>query len=206
MAETLKPGDAVASIGYPLIPDPNLRGLLGDKCAGLRYRRDSAEICEALGVGFFMIPDSESFFGLFGASLDVFGPEGIELDLNKPFPENSRGQYDYVIDCGALGNCFDVPQAAHNIAGLVKAGGLITHESPFNCGNEVYYSLHPKWFHDFYKANGFEVVDCYLTKEDGISPMLNGERFEYIGPEATLITTARRNEVGDFIETQKEDQ
>ena len=200
-------------MGYPdiLYPLEKIAEVLGENFTRLKFRKEAAEIkkrhvliCHRLGMDLEVFPDAESFFELLGASLDVYditrerGGE-IVLDLNQPFPENSKEQYEHVLDVGTLEHCFNVAQAAYNAAGMVKVGGFIYHETPWNWGNHGFYSLHPTWFHDFYQANGFEVEDCRLMGKSGVSEPLGPNRFVLTGEEVVLLTTAKRLESKPFV-------
>lgn len=203
----LEPGQAIASMGYPdiVFPQDALESRLGDRIRGLQYRTDSVAICKRHGLKQQPIPDAESLFDLFGVSLDVYDivkERGCEivLDLNEPYPEMSREQYDYVLDVGTLEHCFNVWQAAQNMAGLAKVGGRVFHENPFNCGNHGFYSFHPTWYHDFYSANGFEVEDCRLvSKALDMTEPIGTKRFVYTGDEVSLMTVAKRLEAKPFV-------
>jgi SAM-dependent methyltransferase len=152
-----------------------------------------------------MVPDAESLFELFGVSLDVYdivkerGSE-IVLDLNEPYPENSQEQYDYVLDVGTLEHCFNVAQAGKNMAGLLRVGGIILHENPFNWGNHGFYGLNPTWYHDFYTDNGFEILEIALLPR-GCEPLTppQTKRFGFTEVEANLLAIARRVEVKPFV-------
>lgn len=203
----LKAGDAIASMGYPdiIFPEDKLKELLGDKFANLTYRADSEQICKRHGCKLHQVPDAESLFEQFGASLDVYDiveERGCEivLDLNYPFPKQSCEQYDYVLDVGTLEHCFNIAQALVNMACLLKVGGVIFHENPFNWGNHGFYNLNPTLFHDFYTDNGCQVLECKLlprgTNEALEIPLT--KRFVYGGKEANLFTIASRTEVVDI--------
>jgi hypothetical protein len=204
----LKPGDAIASMGYPdiIFPPEKLRGLLGDRILGLKYRPESEKICKRHGVQKHDVPDAESLFELFGASLDVYdiveerGGE-IVCDLNYPLPAEACGQYDYVLDVGTLEHCFNVPQALVNMAALVKVGGFVMHENPFNWGNHGFWNLNPTLFHDFYTDNGFEIVECKLVlhKTDKVYDVPLTKRFQFNEGEANVLTIAARVAGQDFV-------
>lgn len=200
LLERLEPGQAIASMGYPdiIVPPDWLARVLGERIEHLRYRPDSEVICRRHGAKAHDVPDAESLFDAFGCSLDVYdiaaerGGE-IVLDLNHPFPENSREQYDYVLDVGTLEHCFNVAQAAMNMAGLVMVGGQIFHENPWNWGNHGFYGINPTWFHDFYTDNGFEIEECRIMLSgfrSGPAPQV--KRFNFTSEEMVLGTIARR--------------
>jgi hypothetical protein len=205
--ERLQEGQAIASMGYPdiLYPPEKLAELLGERISRLTYREDSEAICNRHRVPQHQVPDSESLLELFGASLDVYDivkERGCEivLDLNEPYPENSQAQYDYVIDVGTLEHCFNIAQAAKNMAGLVKVGGAILHENPFNWGNHGFYGLNPTWYHDFYTDNGFELLEVKLLPRKTQTPIdiPITKRFQVTGDEANLLAVARRVEIKPF--------
>lgn len=193
-------------MGYPdiIYPPERLKDLLGDKVLGLKYREDSEAICKRHGVALHDVPDSESLFEQFGVSLDVYdivNERGCEIvcDLNYPLPQEVCGQYDYVVDVGTLEHCFNIAQALVNMAALVKVGGMIFHENPFNWGNHGFYNLNPTLFHDFYTDNGFEIVECLLLpRGEKAFKAPQTKRFQYVGGEANVFTVARRLELKDF--------
>lgn len=203
----VKTGDAIAGMGYPDIvyPVERLRERLGEKILQLKYREDSEAICRRHGIPNRDIPDSESLFELFGASLDVYDvvqERGDEIiaDLNHPYPDVSCGQYDFVLDVGTLEHCFNIAQALVNMAALVKVGGYVLHENPFNWGNHGFYSLNPTLFSDFYGDNGFEVVSCLLLPRGGGDPVSAPatKRFIFTGVEANVFTIARKLEDKEY--------
>lgn len=173
-----KEGMGVASMGYPdVISHPKeLEAILGAKVYRLKYREDSKSIATWHGAE-WQIPTAESFFALLGLKLDVYDiveHRGGEIlrDLNDPLPESDLGRYDIVLDVGSLEHCFQIGQAAFNMAGLLKEGGVIIHENPFLAGNHGFYSLNPTFYADFYLQNGFAIESCELVawggKRDGV--------------------------------------
>jgi len=202
----LKDGDAIASMGYPdiLYPPDRLRDLIGDKVLRLRYREDSEAICRRHGLALRDVPDAESLFELYGATLDVFdvvSERGCEVvvDLNHPIPANALGQFDYVLDVGTLEHCFNVAQALVNMAALLRVGGVIIHENPFNWGNHGFWNLNPTLYHDFYSDNGFEVMEIALITRDGrVLQVPQTGRFQFLESEANCFVIAGRVEELDF--------
>jgi hypothetical protein len=205
LMEKLKPGDAIASMGYPdiIFPEDRLKALLGDRIKGLKYRPDSQRICKRHGLKDQPIPDAESLFELCGASLDVYDivdERGCEivLDLNYPFPANACGQYDFVLDVGTAEHCFNIAQALINMACLVKVGGYVIHENPFNWGNHGFYNLCPTLFHDFYTDNGYEIEECKLIRHDKWLNAPQTQRFVFTEAEMNVFTVVKRLEVKDM--------
>ena len=200
----LKSGMRVASLGYP-----DLIAFVTDM-AGLIYRDDSEAICKRHGIEYRQIPDAESYFILLGCKLDVYdivkerGCEIIcdlnELDCGFPQWNNPIISYDIVLDVGTVEHCFNIGQAIKNMAGMVKMGGYIIHENPFNCGNHGFYNLNPTFFADFYSANGFELIECKLVNRHGDScavPLT--KRFIAVGEEMNVFAMARRTAMQAFV-------
>jgi hypothetical protein len=203
----LKEGDAIASMGYPdiIFPPDELAAFLGDRISELKYRPESQEICARHGLKGHPIPDAESLFELFGASLDVYdivNERGCEivLDLNYPVPANACEQYDYVLDVGTSEHCFNIAQAVVNMACMAKVGGIVMHENPFNWGNHGFYNLCPTWYHDFYTDNGFKVLDLKLLPRgsDEAIDVPAIKRFKFLESEANILAIVQRTEVKDI--------
>lgn len=201
--ENMKPGQAIAAMGYPdIIFEPEaMREMLGDKILALKYRPDSEAICKRHGIASREVPDAESFFEQFGCSLDVFDvvqERGCEIlcDLNYPVDEKYVGQFDYVLDVGTMEHCFNAPQALVNMASMLKIGGLALHENPFNWGNHGFWNLNPTLFYDFYGDNGFKVLECKILprKMAEIWEAPPTGRFVYTDKEANLFTVAEKIE------------
>ena len=199
----LKPNMRIASLGYPDLIAPVEGMLTTEQIANLQYRADSAAICQRHGLQQRDIPDAVSFFTLLGCELDVYDivqERGCEIlcDLNYPFASKCV-PYDIVLDVGTAEHCFNIGQALFNMAGLVKEGGYIIHENPFNCGNHGFYSLNPTLFADFYAANGFELEQCFLTSRNGDkADAPRTQRFKWEGPELNVFALARRVAIQPF--------
>lgn len=201
LCKRLKPGARIAAMGYPdIISWPKeIERILGARSYALKYRDDSDAIGKWHGVE-HKIPDAYSFFELQGVRLDVYdvaehrGGE-IIADLNEPL--GSVNEYDFVIDVGTLEHCFNIGQAALNMAGMLKAGGFILHENPFNWGNHGFYNINPTWYADFYGQKGFKLHECWIVPKgnDPIKKVEWKRRFSYQGPEANCIAIAERLEV-----------
>ena len=201
----LDAGMRVAAMGYPdvIAPLTMLDEWLGDKVSELQYRQDSETICNRHGLRQRQIPDAHSLFSLLGCKLDVYDivrERGCEiiLDLNEPM--DGQQQYDIVLDVGTVEHCFNIAQAVMNMAQMVKEGGYIIHENPFNCGNHGFYNLSPTLFHDFYTQNGFEVLECMLASRDGRQAVVpRTGRFKFVAEELNVFCVARRTTIKPFV-------
>lgn len=203
----MKGGERVAAMGYPdiVIHPKEVESALGAKVYQLVYRDDSENITKWHRTDARKIPDSKSFFKLMDMSLEVYDVaahrgEEIIRDLNYPLPESDLERYDMVLDVGTLEHCFNIGQAAFNMAGLVKQGGVILHENPFNWGNHGFYGLNPTWYFDFYLENGFEIVDMMMVATTGeeVKEVPQTARFGFTKAEANICCAARRLHVKPF--------
>jgi len=205
LSNVLKPKMKVCSFGYPDIIAP-MDMLVNNFYMGestVNYRADSEAICKRHGINPRPIPDAESFFETLGCKLhvyDIVRERGCEIlqDLNRPMVK--AAVYDVVLDVGTLEHCFNIAQAMMNMAGMVKVGGYIIHENPFLMGNHGFYGLNPTFYADFYKANGFELLECKLATIDGRSASVSHtHRFKYEGAECNVFAMARRVAIASFV-------
>ena len=207
LEQYLKPGMRVASLGYPdlIAPFAMFERMLDDKVHALGYRADSAAICKRHGLQDIAIPDAESFFKLMGCELDVYDivqERGCEIlcDLNNEWEHVTWMEYDIVLDVGTVEHCFAISNAIKNMAQLVKQGGIIIHENPFNNPNHGFFNLNPTFFADFYEANGFELLECKLVSRDGRETIVpRTQRFRFNGGEMNVFAMARRTRIQSFV-------
>lgn len=205
LSKLIKPGMKIASMGYPdiIMEKGFLQELYGARINLVEDRKDSEQICKRHGIKSRKIPDAESFFSLMDCELrvyDIVKERGCEilLDLNEHMEQCQ--QYDIVLDVGTVEHCFNIAQAVKNMAMMVKVGGHILHENPFNCGNHGFYNLNPTWYADFYEANGFEVVKCLLVSRDGRGAEAErSSRFIFTGEEVNTFVLAKRLQAKGFV-------
>jgi hypothetical protein len=94
-----------------------------------------------------------------------FDKPKILHDLSKPFPKKYHGFFNFVIDSGTIEHIFDIKSVMENTAKLTKVGGIVLHLIPANNYlNHGFYQISPTFFYDFYTANGFKVLESYLTE------------------------------------------
>jgi len=207
LAGILKPGMKVAAMGYPdiIAPHEMLVDLFGTRMNHLKFRDDSATICKRHGLETRAIPDAEAFFTMLDCELhvyDVVKERGTESLCDLNISDNlkyANGFYDVVLDVGTVEHCFNIGQALMNMAGLVKKGGYIIHENPFNCGNHGFYNLNPTLFADFYAVNGFVLKDCRLVGKDGEARISHTKRFRFTDGEVNVFALAQRMGVKSFV-------
>ncbi|APV49657.1 hypothetical protein BWI17_08185 [Betaproteobacteria bacterium GR16-43] len=203
----------ILSLGYPDIlasPAQTARIFGPDIAAKLAFRADSQQILKWHNMGEQAggVIEARSLFTALGYELDVIDlveARGGEIihDLNTPLPAEHHGRYAAVLDAGTLEHCFDIAQAAKNVAGAVALGGFAMHGNPLNMYNHGFYNLNPTWYHDFYAANGFAIerLDIVLeavseTPRIGAAPAY--QRFTNMPDGATLLAIARRKSAAEI--------
>lgn len=200
----LKGSGKALSAGYPdvLVPTKFVKQITGHDVPA---RPDSAEIIKWHGFKIDDIADSEALFKALGYSLDVIdirASRGIEkvVDLNQPV-DYWQELYDLVLDPGTIEHCFNIAQAAMNLAGMVKGGGYIVHSLPMSTFNHGFYNINPTWVHGFYEQNGFVVQTCqaYTKAIKGQGASLfeppKHYRFGECPNEVTMLVVAKRVDV-----------
>jgi hypothetical protein len=199
------PSRKILSLGYPdiLASPEQLAKMFGPQhLQAFRYRDDSPQIARWHGLPeTTRIVEAAHFLGLLGYELevlDVVEARGGEMvhDLNQPLPGELARRYALIIDPGTLEHCFNIAQAAKNVAEMVAPGGWVFHGNPMNMFNHGFYNLNPTWYHDFYAVNGFKVE----LVEGVVSPVRQPQRFQVpltgrfggVPPESSLYVLARR--------------
>ncbi len=145
--------------------------------------------------------DADALFRALGFEphyLDIAVIRGGEIvqDLNEPLAPELVGAFDVVIDSGTLEHCFNIAQAVANVAMAVRVGGIVHHGNPMVMINHGFYNFSPAFYHDFYRANGFEMLDMYaveqppgevrLTRLDGV------QRIKFRDPIEKIIQVIAR--------------
>jgi len=99
------------------------------------------------------------------SSLDANGFEGADYicDLNQKSPEFLDKKFDCIFDGGTLEHVFNFPQALENIDKMLRCGGHVIHNVPsHNHVDHGFYMFSPCSLWDYYSANGYEIVKCYI--------------------------------------------
>lgn len=114
--------------------------------------------------------DADSLYAALGFEphyLDIAVIRGGEIiqDLNEPLAPELVGAFDFVIDSGTMEHCFNVAQAVANVAKAVRVGGIVHHGNPLIMINHGFYNFSPAFYYDFYRANGFEMIDMYSVEQ-----------------------------------------
>jgi len=138
------------------------------------------------------LADTVEFFERIGKTFvccDVKRLRGceIEVDLNV---RQQLPMADLVIDPGTLEHCFNIGIAALNAADAVKPNGYIFHDNPVSMINHGFYMLCPTWYWDFYRDNGWSVVQK-ATDGNEIWKVHPTER-AHAPPELSNLVIARR--------------
>lgn len=103
-------------------------------------------------------------------------------DLNNPVPPKYHRRFNLIVDGGTIEHIFDIRQTMENLVQMCKPSGWVVHLSPAsNFLDHGLYSFSPCFFFDFYQANGFGDLMCYLwqTSTDQIKYFDPCPYFEY---------------------------
>lgn len=149
------------------------------------------------GTPYDSFTNAQSIFRMLGAknvyASDVSDYECPDflLDLNSPVSEDFLERFDTIIDVGTLEHVFDIATALGNICKMVRVAGSIVLILP--CSNAIdhgFYSFSPSLFFEYFGANGFSNMNCYLGEG---SPYIHGKKgrvFSYTpgGKEIPIVT------------------
>jgi SAM-dependent methyltransferase len=159
---------------------------------------DSAnKIPQWKGTGYDRFTNIGAILSMMGANstavMDISPYEGADIvaDLNMPAPDEHVGKFDVIVDFGTIEHVFDVSQAFENVCSLLKPdGSVVLHHPTSNAMDHGFYSFSPTLYFDYFGANGFKDMRCYLMEG---SPYTYGKRqrvFQYteIGVEYSLVS------------------
>lgn len=94
-----------------------------------------------------------------------FDQPKIIHDLEKPFNKKYNNFFNLIIDSGTLEHIFDIKSVMANTVKITKIGGYVLQIIPANNYlNHGFYQLSPTFFYDFYTANGFKIIESYITE------------------------------------------
>jgi hypothetical protein len=174
LAATVAPGAPIKllSLGYIdfLASKADVARVFGPKVADVVGIREDSKSIAAWHGGAPSVLDADSLFKALGFEphyLDLAVIRGGEIvqDLNEPLAPHLAGAFDFVIDSGTLEHCFNIAQAVANVATAVRVGGVVHHGNPLLMINHGFYNFSPAFYHDFYRANGFEMIDMYSVEQ-----------------------------------------
>jgi len=100
--------------------------------------------------------------------LDINDRAEIRHDLNYPIPDDLRGRYDLVWDCGSIEHVMNAYQAMRNMLDLARVGGiLLCLQAIGDQTNAGYWTISPNFYLDFLGANGVEILEFLLWDRRG---------------------------------------
>jgi len=201
MTDYAKSGGKALAAGYPdmLVTQQDLLDAGISPEVIIPADEDSEKIVREHGVNIPCAYDAKSVFTALNYDLDVVDINVSRsgeryTDLNYP---HHIGSYDLVLDHGTIEHCFNIAQAAINLAEAVKEGGIIVQHLPMTMLNHGFYNINPTWFHALYSAdNGFELLHLEVMAGDkhsqGVVPAHN--HFVVNTTSSLLTCVARRIE------------
>ena len=130
---------------------------------------------------------------------DALIHRGIEtvVDLNEPFLENYKEQFDLIIDTGTLEHCFNAGTAFKNICQSVKKDGVFMTIAPMTKLAHGYYNFCPELYQDGFGFNGFKAL--YIEYLDPTLVPLSNRKFKVGAPNGSVMFyICQRDSVVDF--------
>ena len=140
----------------------------------------------------------QTIFKLLGASkisiADISKYENPDflINLNDPVESNLANKFDVIFDCGTLEHVFDTPTALWNLVTMLKTDGVLYIAVPAsNAIDHGFFSFSPGLFFDYFNANGFEVLGCYLKEGSPLFYKKKGKLYKYneIGNEIPILSS-----------------
>jgi SAM-dependent methyltransferase len=161
---------------------------------------------------------ADEFLRVLGAeeyvSVDRSDFEGANFlhDLNEPFPEKMRGQFDFILDGGTLEHIFNYPAALKHSMALLRPGGHFLTAAPANGHmGHGFYQFSPELFFRIFNAqNGFAIRKAilYETYRKGAQfyevsdPAKLGNRVELnSSPPVSMVILAQKISDAHFLAT-----
>jgi hypothetical protein len=99
--------------------------------------------------------------------LDKFDSDnpGLLHDLNDPIPDEYENKFGMIFDGGTIEHVFDIRQVLDNIVRMLKINGCVVHLCSYRM-DHGFFALSPTLLYDFYAANGFSDLRCFLMEVD----------------------------------------
>jgi hypothetical protein len=116
---------------------------------------------------------AKTFFEFLGIPTDQyydvdkfdFDKPKILFDMQDEVDRKFCNKFNFILDSGTLEHIFDIKQVLSNIVKMTKLNGYVLHIIPtHNFVNHGFYQCCPTLFYDFYKANGFKIVEAYIVE------------------------------------------
>ena len=134
-----------------------------------------------------MNTNAQALFTLLGASnvyvadISTYESPDFLIDLNCPIVDTTLHQrFDTIVDVGTLEHVFNVAVALRNICLMLKDGGNIVLILPCSIAiDHGFFSYSPTLFFDYFCANGFENISCYLVEGSPYNYERKGKVWQY---------------------------
>jgi hypothetical protein len=178
-----------------LLTGADIAAEFGDAAANaVQVRADSQAISTWHGRNTDVV-DAKSLYDAIGFDVDfvdiaVIRGSEIVQDMNLPLAPELENRYHLVIDSGTLEHCFNIGQAMVNVVRALKVGGIAYHGNPLLMMNHGFFNFCPTFYHDFYTANGFKIMELFgqSGQPRKLYRMPATDRFKLATPEELTIT------------------
>lgn len=141
---------------------------------------------------------------VFVADVSSYEKPDFIIDLNVPVPDTYQDKFDTILDVGTLEHVFDIAVAFDNVSRMLKKGGNLVLILPSsNAIDHGFYSFSPTLFYDYFGANGFTNMACYLREGSPFLYERKSRLYRYNGVRGELpLVSAKSVEVA-FIATKE---
>jgi hypothetical protein len=123
--------------------------------------------------------------------ISAYESPDLLLDLNLPVPSELYDRFDTIVDIGTLEHVFNIAVALENIRKMVRQSGHVVMINPAsNFIDHGFYSFSPTLLYDYFNANGFSTVACYLRELNPYAVERKGRLFKYdhVGDESPFMS------------------
>ena len=93
-------------------------------------------------------------------------------------PPELEGRFGLILDGGTIEHVFDTRVALESIARMLRVGGRVLHTNPAtNYLAHGFYQFSPTLYYDFYAANAFADLHCFIAEQPTWSTSGHGWRY-----------------------------
>jgi hypothetical protein len=139
-----------------------------------RYRANGRAVSHKPAYAQHQYISDEFFYAFIGLSetrsVDhcMFADADYAFDFNTVGLRALVGTFDVIFDGGLLGSVFHVPNFLQNVFEVLEIGGIVVHRAAQDAGaSPAFYTVSPRFFHDYYGINGYAEVEVSIWHSVG---------------------------------------
>lgn len=100
--------------------------------------------------------------------VDYNGKASLNWDLNEVLPETFRSRFDLSFDGGTLEHLSNPGAMLESVVRAMRVSGVYIAENPMYPYGQAFWGIDPQIHHDFFVANGFEILHQELYVDTSI--------------------------------------